>query len=70
MDVRQFATKAHSDPLMAKVLLQAVLRSITVECRNQELLDVVRRLQRQSIRNKGQASQYRKQVMELEQDVV
>ncbi len=55
---------------MAKVLLQAVLRGITVECRNQKLLDVVRRLQRQSIRNKGQASQYRKQVTELEQDAI
>ncbi len=70
MDVRQLAAKAHLDPLMAKVLLQAILCGITIECRNQELLDVARQLQRQSIRNKGQASQYRKQITELEQDAV
>ncbi len=53
IDIRQFATKIYSDPLIAKVLLQAMFCDIIIECRNQEFLDVVWQFQQQSIRNKG-----------------
>ncbi len=41
MDIQQLTIKIYSDLLMTKVFLQAVFYDITIECRNQELLDVV-----------------------------
>ncbi len=41
IDVWQLVVKVHSDLLMVKVLLQVVFYDIIIECRNQELLDII-----------------------------